>query len=161
MIRRVLHHITRVDDPIDENPDYASQADVDERLSAVNADRANVVSSRVDELGAFTDNPREARCRIEPDVMHAPVLDIDYPVFVIPSSTAGHYHLYLEKPVRWDAYEKLLEALAECGLIEGGYAHASIARGATYVRVPTCVKGEKRLERDTPRVPGAPVVDAF
>lgn len=146
MIRRVLHYITRVDEAIDTNPDYDSQADVDERMLAVSGSRGNVVSSRVDELATFTDDPSEARCRIDPEVMHAPVLDIDFPVFAIPSSTAGHFHLYFEKPVRWADYEELLKALANCGLIEEGYARASIARGATYVRVPTCVKGEKQPE---------------
>lgn len=68
--------------------------------------------------------------------LHAPVLDIDYGARLIPSSTPGHSHLYLDVTVTWDEYVEVLEALAKCGLIEEGYKNAAIARGATFVRTP-------------------------
>lgn len=67
---------------------------------------------------------------------HKPVLDIDFPAALLPSSTEGHYHLYLDKEVIWDDYVALLKALATCGIIEQGYANASIERGHTAVRLP-------------------------
>lgn len=148
MILRMFHHISRLDhknttkatDDKIASPEYDSDAENDERYLAVGAGRANVVSSRLDALPNFTDDPGEARARSEDDVMHAPVLDIDFQVFVIPSSSRGHFHLYIEKPVPWSAYKKLLVALAECGIIQEGYADASIDRGATYVRMPWVTK---------------------
>ena len=38
--------------------------------------------------------------------MHRPILDIDLPAALIPSSTPGHYHLYIDKPMEWDRYEE-------------------------------------------------------
>lgn len=67
---------------------------------------------------------------------HKPVLDIDFPAELLPSTTVGHYHLYLDKEVPWDDYVDLLNALAKCGIIEQGYANASIDRGHTAVRLP-------------------------
>lgn len=70
------------------------------------------------------------------DNMHKPVLDIDMPVKVYPSTTKGHYHLYIDKVMTWGQYKKLLKALAKAGIIETGYVGASKARGFTAVRLP-------------------------
>lgn len=75
---------------------------------------------------------------------HRPVLDIDFPVSVIPSSTPGHHHLYIDKPMEWTRYQLLLEALADAGVIEQGYANVSIARGYTSVRLPWVKKQNKK-----------------
>lgn len=69
-------------------------------------------------------------------VMHKPVLDLDMPCKLIPSSTPGHFHLYIDQAMSWDAYRALLHALAAAGLIEQGYLNASLARGHTAVRLP-------------------------
>ena len=68
--------------------------------------------------------------------MHRPVLDIDIPAALIPSSTPGHHHLYLDKPMTLLQYENLIHALAAAGIIEEGYAYASLARGYTSARLP-------------------------
>jgi hypothetical protein len=68
--------------------------------------------------------------------LHRPVLDIDFPATLLPSSTPGHHHLYLDVPMHWERYRKLLEALAEAGVVETGYVAASISRGYTAVRLP-------------------------
>lgn len=70
------------------------------------------------------------------DEYHRPILDIDFPAMLIPSSTEGHFHLYLDRPMKWKVYKKLLQALAEVGIIEPGYAGASIERRASYLRLP-------------------------
>jgi hypothetical protein len=68
---------------------------------------------------------------------HRIMLDLDIPATLIPSSTPGHSHLYIETaPIRWPDYHRLLEALAACGVIEHGYAGASIDREATMLRLP-------------------------
>jgi hypothetical protein len=68
--------------------------------------------------------------------IHTVVLDIDMEAKLVPSSTEGHYHLYIDKTMGWDKYVRLLEALAEAGILEPGYVGASIARGFTAVRLP-------------------------
>lgn len=87
---------------------------------------------------------------------HYPVLDIDFPVYVVPSTTEGHYHLYIHKEMSWPHYRRLLRALAECGILEIGYVQAAIARGYTAVRPPwvrkppATVRGEAASEAAAP-----------
>ena len=68
--------------------------------------------------------------------LHAPVLDLDMDAFLVPSSTPGHSHLYIDKAMTWRKYKRLLRALARAGVIEKGYAKASIRRKHTAVRCP-------------------------
>lgn len=78
------------------------------------------------------------------DGFHAPVIDLDIPARLVPSSTEGHSHLYIDVDLTWYAYRRLLRALCEAGIIEQGYLNASEDRGMTMVRKP----GVKRV---TPR----------
>lgn len=68
--------------------------------------------------------------------LHAPVLDMDIPCALVPSSTPGHFHLYIEKPMTWRTYRRLLKALGRAGVLEDGFVKASLDRGYTSVRVP-------------------------
>lgn len=101
----------------DADGDYTNETVTEEEL-----DNAEVVTS---ESRFYNGNE-----------MHRPILDIDMPVTVIPSSTPGHGHLYIDKKLTWEDYSKLLNVLAEVGIIEEGYAAASIARQHTAVRLP-------------------------
>lgn len=87
--------------------------------------RANLVSSRI----AGSD-------------MHRVVLDLDMDAALIPSSTPGHYHLFIDTALPWWKYKQLLIALADAGVIEPGYKGASIKRGASWVRTPWTHKKE-------------------
>mgnify|MGYP006949394450 CR=1 FL=1 len=80
---------------------------------------------------------------------HRPVLDIDMPVKVVPSSTSGHFHLFIDKELSWKRYRKLLKALVAAGIIEWGYLGASEERGFTGVRLPWKKKEQESIE--TPR----------
>jgi len=71
---------------------------------------------------------------------HRPLLDIDLPVELIPSSTPGKFHLYIDAPMFWNEYEKLLKVLEEVGILEPGYVNASIERKATMLRKPGIYK---------------------
>jgi hypothetical protein len=65
------------------------------------------------------------------------MFDVDIPMQVIESSTPGHYHVYF--PNSYIPKEKLfnlLDAMAECGIVERGYAEASRARGFAALRLP-------------------------
>jgi hypothetical protein len=88
---------------------------------------ANVVSSKRIAPGA---NDGETR--------HSLVLDIDHPAWLIPSTTPGHYHLYIDVPggLNESMYFAVLELLARAGVIEEGYANASKARGYSSARLP-------------------------
>jgi len=81
--------------------------------------------------------------------LHRPVIDIDHLVAVVESSTAGHSHLYVDLAMPWEDVVKLLEVMAEVGLVEPGYVNASKARGYTAVRLPWITKeqlGDEELK---------------
>lgn len=72
---------------------------------------------------------------------HMIMLDIDAPAALIPSSTPGHYHLYIERYMGWDAYVRILDAMANGNVLERGYVEASKKRGFTALRLPWVRKG--------------------
>ena len=75
------------------------------------------------------------------DGYHYPCIDIDIPVRLVPSSTPGHSHLYVDEPITWATYKNLLVALAKAGIVEEGYLNASVNQGGTTVRMPHVKKG--------------------
>jgi hypothetical protein len=68
--------------------------------------------------------------------LHAPCIDLDLPVKLIPSQTPGHWHLYVDMNVEWEDYAILLAAMRKCGIIQQGYFEMSIKRGFTALRPP-------------------------
>lgn len=84
---------------------------------------------------------------------HIVVLDIDYPAALVESTTAGHFHLFLDVPggIPHGVYMDLLFQLAKAGVIEQGYADASERRGHSDVRLPWV---EKPI---MPQIPGPQV----
>ncbi len=76
-----------------------------------------------------------------------PTLDIDHPALLEPSSTPGHYHLFLDVPMSWRAYRRLLRALYRGGVIGRNAYWRSLDRGASFVRPPGVVKTREELER--------------
>lgn len=80
---------------------------------------------------------------------HLPVLDLDVPAWLVPSSTPGHSHLYINVKMSWEQYQILLIALAQAGIIEENYMRHSLSHGRTYVRKPGITKDNERefLER--------------
>ena len=73
---------------------------------------------------------------------HLPVIDIDTgEVRLVPSSTPGHYHLYIDVPFQWEQYLALLDILVDVGLVQPGYVAAAKRRGHTDVRLPWVKKG--------------------
>lgn len=90
------------------------------RYDTTDLDAAQVITSRVAGV----------------DDQHKLIIDLDLPAQLIPSSTPGHFHLYIDKTMSRPAWESLLYALSSAGVIEPGYMRASIARGFTAVRLP-------------------------
>lgn len=72
--------------------------------------------------------------------LHAPVIDFDVPARLVPSSTPGNSHLYIDVAMSWEKYEALLQALVDAGVVEPGYLGASRERRATFVRMPGFTK---------------------
>lgn len=75
------------------------------------------------------------------DNLHQPVIDLDFPAHLEPSTTPGHFHLYLDKVIRWPEYQRLLSVLYDVGIIGEGYYKMALVRGQTFVRYP----GVKKL----------------
>lgn len=73
---------------------------------------------------------------------HMPVIDLDHPCALVPSSTKGHFHLYLDKLMSANDLMKLLKVMSEVGLVEEGYYKASLERGYTSVRLPWVSKAK-------------------
>lgn len=108
-------------------------------------EEANVASSLLKEKGRKYDWRGGDRGfePIESYDQHVIVLDIDYPAHLVPSSTPGHSHLYVEiPPVSSARYFEFLRACADVGLISDGYAEASKRRGHSDVRLPWIKKGD-------------------
>ena len=80
---------------------------------------------------------------------HAPCLDIDFPARLVPSSTEGHFHLYLDREISWEKYAGLIRAMAEAGILEKGYAQQSLKRGQSFLRRPGVTKQPEKAKLST------------
>lgn len=120
-------------------------ADVSDREPA-SVVEANVVSSlRVDKSEAVPGS--DEWWGTDPsEPQHALLLDLDVPAYLVPSSTPGHSHLYVDVHIPQGKYMALLKALADAGVIEVGYQLASETRGATALRLPWIKKDETKKE---------------
>lgn len=98
----------------------------------------------LEQANLLTSRHRFGRSRNEGKGIHRVVLDIDHDAALIPSTTPGHHHLLIDIAIEWPQYMKLLTALAEAGVIQGGYANASIAKGFTAIRPPWEKKTKKK-----------------
>jgi hypothetical protein len=65
---------------------------------------------------------------------HMPALDIDFPARLIPSKTPGHYHLYLDIPLSYMQYLKLVDTLTEVGILAEGNRMQMVLTGQTFLR---------------------------
>lgn len=96
----------------------------------------NAARKAVDEAEA---NLIASRCA---DGRHMPVIDLDVPHHLVPSTTPGHGHLYIDVKTSWPRYVVMLFSLRLCGVIEKGHLWWSIRLGATFVRKPGVLKEE-------------------
>jgi len=122
--RRTLHKVN-----LERDGEYKEGDEGREVVTELS--EANVVSSIV---------PRPSEMS---ERTHRPVLDLDIPAFLVPSSTPGHSHLYIDHDVPDDVFWRLCDALAEAGILQEGYVSASKSRGYTSVRLPWIKKGAK------------------
>ena len=67
---------------------------------------------------------------------HYPVFDIDHDLFHWrESATPGHYHLFFDKPIEWKKYEKVLDAMADAGMVDPIWVNITKRRRNGVVRV--------------------------
>lgn len=133
-------------------PEYVRAHDAmgELRLTGVGEDAdGNLISSALDRPG-----------------WHMPVLDLDVPHRLVPSSTEGHSHLYLDVPMTQHTYQRLISALVNAGILGVGIQSQMRENGATFVRKPGVVKGEGARSDTTdapppPHYAGVPVNLAF
>lgn len=68
---------------------------------------------------------------------HKPALDIDLPVTLTPSTTPGHFHLYIDKEMTWKRYALLLIALSIAGVVERKFVYAAFQNKQTFLKDST------------------------
>jgi hypothetical protein len=107
-----------------------------ERLVAATSDNAEMVGSQMIVDGRYTGT-------------HTLMLDLDYQVTLVQSTTAGHHHLYADVPMTWKQYKGVLKAMAAAGLIEQGYYRAALRQGFTALRPPWVEKPEYLKHKET------------
>ena len=162
IIARVLRHIDFVGkrDMGRDDTDYMTY----EEPVVADIERANVQTSVVADFRTEVPDTLEEFDVWEPThhhVRHAPVLDLDFPCELLPSSTPGHFHLVMDINIPWDKYVKVLTAMADAGMLEGGYVDASIQRGYTSIRLPWVKRVHPRKEDSENESGPAPVTDPF
>lgn len=93
---------------------------------------------------------------------HKPVIDIDLPCMLMPSSAPGHFHLYIDKEMPWGDFLDILEALESAGVVGPGYLKYTRKRGYATVRYPGVTKqNEAERIEETKAELGIVEVDAF
>lgn len=102
--------------------------------------------AKVEELGDGYDDVEESRVEASKQKAnlissmtkdgsgHKPVLDIDMEARLVPSSTKGHYHLFIDKKLSAKDYRMVLAVLVKVGIVQQGFLDGFDKRKATYVR---------------------------
>lgn len=67
---------------------------------------------------------------------------------IVPSTTMGHHHLYLDRALSWERYVELLEALADAEIIERPFLEMSRHRRMTLLRKPGVRKSASGLDEE-------------
>lgn len=72
---------------------------------------------------------------------HKILLDLDFDAALIPTSTPGHFHLYIDKTLTPTEYEEFLNVCLSIGLIAGGNMNQWNNHQKQYLRLPHVRKG--------------------
>lgn len=127
--------------PEDSSGDGRDPFNTEKLIEEKPAPHANSFSSRIRRIVKsvrYDANPGPTIDYREPthDEKHLPIFDIDFPVLVIPSSTPGHNHLIIDRPMSESHYMSLLNVMANVGIVQEGYQRASLKRKAAWLRTP-------------------------
>lgn len=122
-------------DKLDETKEYSENYRSDPAMK-LGIENANLVSSLSlkDNKNNTIFNFEEGNVKDYDDLIHYPVVDMDYPVYAVPSKTPGHTHLYIEKQLTWGQYRKLLFTMCDIGLIQKGWYNSAMKYKASMLR---------------------------
>lgn len=115
--------------------DSAETKHPDQPFHQADHTNATLVSSLVHEDDGFGD-------------WHEPVIDIDLPCMLIPSTQPGHFHLYINKGMPFDTMVEMLEAMAKAGVVQYGFVEHTKRRGRAMVRYPGVTKHNEQARID-------------
>ena len=92
--------------------------------------------------------PGHARMLIDEAGAHAYpfIVALETPARLVPSSTPGHNHLYLDTELPWDDHERLLKRFEEATIVQRGFYTASVERKQTMLRKPGVRKPERSAD---------------
>lgn len=76
--------------------------------------------------------------------LHSPILDLDIPHALVPSSTPGRAHLYLGVKLDTNEMNRLVDTLVEVGILQRGIGAQWRRHGHLGARLPWVKKGEDR-----------------
>ena len=74
------------------------------------------------------------------DIEPLPTLRLKVPVKLVPSSSAGHFHLYLEHAMDWELYKNLLLGLRDTGVIGRDFCTMCIRWRVSFLLKPGLAK---------------------
>lgn len=77
-----------------------------------------------------------------------PPLELTAPAKLLPSSTPGHYHLYVAKELDWKAYRVLLDKAMFADVISGKYYSMSLKAKMTMLLKPGLTKTKLAAEAE-------------
>jgi hypothetical protein len=90
-----------------------------------------------------------------PNGNHMPVIDLDLgPSMLVPSSTPGHYHLYLNVEMSFGQMLNMLQAMTDAGVVQPGFNRFSREREQSFVRYPGVTKANEHLPELEPAPAG-------
>lgn len=109
-------------------------------------DEANLITSRISKSLDWVEeraaaNKVAGRDIAPPTQRHYILLDLDHEAELIPTSTSGHFHLYIKHAVTSVQLDKFVEVCEEIGLIQPGIKKGWKERGALCLRKPGVIKG--------------------
>lgn len=96
-----------------------------------------------DEAGRILPEPTDNRVDLPP-------LLLDVMAKSHPSSTSGHFHLFLEKEMTWPEYEQLLIALRDAEVIGQDFAAMCLKWRVSFLLKPEYKKSDFKLKFETP-----------
>lgn len=121
-----------------------------ELMHCENLDTAEYVHDNIQERVESPDDANLISSKISGSRKHRVILDIDFPAALIPSSTPGHFHLYLDKELTEDQMERLVFTLHDVGIIAQGNRNQWDRFRALFLRLPWVKKNEDSAP-DTPK----------
>lgn len=144
----VIRRFFKVSEPMGQNSSgnyYPTVTEVDDELEA------DLVSSQ---KGQENDSWIKKRRRNPENDVHYPVLDFDFPCYVVESVDPDHGHLYIDKELTWDDYKKLLDVLLEIGLIQEAWHKNAMQDKMTFVRTEDRIKHDRVHGKTSDCYPG-------